>query len=138
MIGIKSHVKCRQWKLFQKRDILLYLIILLFVVIVIFWGYPSLKGNTVLVSINGVVQYHFSLDDEGTKRIESNGKKLMDLLIADADMRIIDSQCPLHLCERGTLKQAGVLVCVPQEVIITIERQGEPVKQTDEIDLITG
>jgi hypothetical protein len=62
----------------------------------------------------------------------------MDLLIDQGDIRIINSQCPLHLCERGSLKQSGVLVCVPQKVIISIVRDEEPVKDTDGIDLITG
>ena len=127
-----------QWQLFRKRDLLLYMMILLFIVIVAFWASPGSEANTVSVRINGVVRYQFSIDDEGTKPIESNGKRLMDLLITDSDVRIIHSQCPLHLCERGTLKQVGALVCVPQKVIITIDRQVEPLKQTDGVDLITG
>jgi hypothetical protein len=138
MRQFQSRVKENNYTLFQKRDLYLYTILIFFVITAVYFGFAFSKGSVVEVRINDTVQYRFSLEEEGQKSIQSNGKRLMDLLIDQGDIRIINSQCPLHLCERGSLKQSGVLVCVPQKVIISIVRDEEPVKDTDGIDLITG
>lgn len=130
--------KEKKWTLFQKRDLYLYTVLIFFVIATLYFGYASSKGSIVEVRISGAVQYRFSIEEDGKKTIESKGKKMMDLLIEKGNARIINSQCPLHFCERGSLKQSGVLVCVPQKVIITIASDEEPVKKTDGIDLITG
>ncbi len=138
MRQFKPRFKENSCTLFQKRDIYLYMILIFFIFTAVYLGIAFSKGSIVEVRINGVVQYRFSIDKEGQRTVESNGKRLMDLLIDQGDVRIINSQCPLHLCERGTLKQSGVLVCVPQKVIINIANDEEPVKEQDGIDLITG
>ncbi|MEA1884995.1 MAG: NusG domain II-containing protein [Thermotogota bacterium] len=138
MRQFKPRFKENSCALFQKRDLYLYMILIFFIFTAVYLGIAFSKGSIVEVRINGIVQYRFSLEEEGQKSIESNGKRLMDLLIDQGDVRIINSQCPLHLCERGTLKQSGVLVCVPQKVIINIANDEEPVKEQDGIDLITG
>ena len=138
MRHLNTHFKENLCPLFKKRDIYLYLFLLVLLITVVYLSFSSSKGRLLLVRINGVIRYRFSLDEEGLKSIESNGKKLMDLLINESDARIINSQCPLHLCERGTLNLTGVLVCVPQKVIITLDNEEAPVNRTDGIDLITG
>ena len=138
MRHLNTRFKEKHCPLFKKRDIYLYLFLLVILITVVYLSFASSKGSLLLVRINGVTQYRFSLDEEGIKSIESNGKKLMDLLINESDVRIINSQCPLHLCERGTLNLTGVLVCVPQKVIITLDNEEAPVNRTDGIDLITG
>ncbi len=138
MHHLKTRYKENQWKLFKQRDIYLYALLCFFLVVAVYFGYTSSNGSMIEVRIRGSIQYRFSLEETGTKIIENNGKKLMELLIDKGDVRIINSQCPLHLCERGSLIQSGVLVCVPQKVIITIADQKDPVQNSDGIDLITG
>ncbi|HPF16512.1 MAG TPA: NusG domain II-containing protein [Thermotogota bacterium] len=131
-------VELNELKLFRKRDWIVYLLLFVLIGVTVYTGMAASKGTIVRVSVNGQMRYRFSLDQEGQHVIECNGKKLMELLIADSDAKIIHSACPLHLCERGTLKQSGALVCVPQKVIIVLEQNGEAVEISDEYDLITG
>ena len=138
MRRLKTRYKENQWVLFKKRDVFIYVLLCFFLIVAIYYGYNSLNGSMIEVRINGSIHYRFSLEEDGIKKIETNGKKLMELLIDQGDAKIINSQCPLHLCERGSLKQSGVLVCVPQKVIITIANQNDPVQNSDGIDLITG
>lgn len=138
MRRLKTRYKQEQWVLFKKRDICIYSILAFFLVVAIYYADNFSSGSTIEVRIKGSIQYRFSLEEDGIKVVESNGKKLMELLIDRGDVRIINSQCPLHLCERGSLKQSGVLVCVPQKVIITVADPKEPVNNSDGIDLITG
>jgi len=138
MRRLKTRYKENQWVLFKKRDVFIYALLCFFLIVAIYYGYNSLNGSMIEVRINGSIHYRFSLEEDGIKKIETNGKKLMELLIDQGDAKIINSQCPLHLCERGSLKQSGVLVCVPQKVIITIANQNDPVQNSDGIDLITG
>ena len=138
MRRLKTRYKENQWVLFKKRDVFIYALLCFFLIVAIYYGYNSLNGSMIEVRINGSIHYRFSLEEDGIKKIETNGKKLMELLIDQGDAKIINSQCPLHLCQRGSLEQSGVLVCVPQKVIITIANQNDPVQNSDGIDLITG
>ncbi len=138
MQAFKQRDESLGFHLFRKRDIVIYVFIVAFTVSAVYFTYTMSKGDMISVRISGVIRYRFSLEDEGIKLIENNGKKLMDLVISDMDVRIVNSQCPLHLCERTVLSQSGVLVCVPQKVIVTVETEEEPVKETNGIDLITG
>jgi len=132
------HFVDKKWFLFQKKDLLLYPVFFLLLTATVYFGVTATAGKMIEVRIKGRVQYRFSLEEDGTKIIENDGAKLMTLVIEHSDAHIIHSQCPLHLCERGMLKQSGVLVCVPQKVIITIVDRQEPVKKNGGIDLITG
>lgn len=138
MRPFKSWLKPSDFALFRKRDILIYLFIATFTLATMYWVYTTSTGRVISVRINGVVRYRFSLDDEGIKRIENDGKQLMELVIDQSDVRIINSVCPRRLCEKGSLNQSGALVCVPSKVIVTFESEEAPVKDTDGIDLITG
>lgn len=137
MPHFKLSVQLNALKLFRKRDWIVYLLLFILMGVTVYTGMTTSKGTMVTVSINSQMRYRFSLQQEGQHVIEADGKKLMELLIVDSDAKIIHSACPLHLCERGTLKQTGALVCVPQKVIIVLEQNGEP-QISDEYDLITG
>jgi len=138
MPHFKLSVQLNALKLFRKRDWIVYLLLFILMGVTVYTGMATSKGTMVTVSINSQVRYRFSLQQEGQHAIEADGKKLMELLIVDSDAKIIHSACPLHLCERGTLKQTGALVCVPQKVIVVLEQNEEPIQRFDEYDLITG
>ncbi|MFW6263454.1 MAG: NusG domain II-containing protein [Thermotogota bacterium] len=138
MRHLQFQTRDSEWVLFKKRDIYLYLLIIFIVVAAVYLSFDSSTGSTIVVRIDGENRYRFTLEEDSIHTIERNGKKMMDLMIDQSDVRVINSQCPRHFCERGTLKQSGVLVCVPQKVIIIFEDEEEPVKDNDGIDMITG
>ena len=142
MQAFKQRDESLGFHLFRKRDIVIYVFIVAFTVSAVYFTYTMSKGDMISVRISGVIRYRFSLEDEGIKLIENNGKKLMDL-VTNITARYLDAQIEagadaVHLCERTALSQSGVLVCIPQKVIVTVETEEEPVKETNGIDLITG
>jgi len=124
--------------LFKKRDLFIFALIIVLTSLALFWGLDSKSGSLVSVRIRGEKRYVFDISDKGIKEINDGENHLLNLYFTGSDVRVQDSKCPLHLCERGSLMQAGVLVCVPQKVLVSIERDREPVKESGGIDLITG
>ncbi len=122
--------------LFKKRDIPIYLILLGIFLVFLFFLSGVNSGSKIIVTIDGKQHYRFTTDDVGRKSIEYDGKHLMDLVIETSDVYIEHSECPLHLCERDHLENAGVLVCIPQKVLITFEDE-EVVQGEKVVDLVT-
>lgn len=125
-------------RLFKKKDLFIFALVIALTAATLFWGLDSKSGSLVSVRIKGEKRYVFSLSDKGIKVISDGPEQLLTLCFTGSDVTIKDSKCPLHLCERTSLMQAGVLVCVPQRVLISIERAIEPVQESGGIDLVTG
>lgn len=70
-----------------------------------------------IVRANGE-QYAYSLDAEGTHKVEG-AKGTTSFEIKGGKVRIVDSSCPNKDCIRQGF--GGTLVCLPNDVIITIE-----------------
>ncbi|HOO33346.1 MAG TPA: NusG domain II-containing protein [Thermotogota bacterium] len=124
--------------LFRKKDVLVYSVLAVFFLSLLFLvsHINGGRGSNVLVQINGEACYRFSILDSGVYPIAYEGKHLMDLVIDREDVYIRDSECPLHLCERDHLNDSGVLVCVPQKVLVTFDDE-KVVDREKEVDLVT-
>ena len=125
-------------KLFRPKDLLLYFLIISFT-LVIHFNLNRTGSDMIIVKINGTTAYRFSLLEEATRTIKRDNSKIMDVLIKGENARIINSKCPLHLCEEGSIEQTGALVCVPNGVIITYDTNEINIDNPDrqEYDLMT-
>jgi hypothetical protein len=123
-------------KLFRPRDIVVYLFLIILFCFIVFSVSTINRGSKIMVQIEGKVVYQYSILENGEKNIEYNGKHLMDLIISEGDVYIRHSKCPLHLCERDRLSDSGVLVCVPQKVLVTFSDE-LVVDPESEVDLVT-
>ena len=91
-------------------------------------------GGKVIVRANGE-QYAYSLDAEGTHKVHGKcGETTFE--IKNGKVRIVDSACPNKDCIRQGF--GGTLVCLPNDVIITIENaDGETDGEKGKFDAVS-
>lgn len=89
------------------------------------------KGSDVIIEINGKPEYTFPLDIDRKIPIKGNyGDCRVE--IKDKKVRIAESDCPKKLCvEEGWISR-GVIVCLPNRVIVFVG------SSDSDIDAITG
>ena len=82
-------------------------------------------GNHVSVKTDGDI-YRFSLSDDRTEHITSNGIDLT-VMIEDGKVFISESDCPDKLCVKAgkTNSSTKPIVCVPAKVLISVEGDGD-------------
>ncbi|MDK2785823.1 MAG: hypothetical protein PWQ80_502 [Thermotoga sp.] len=104
-------------KFFEKRDLLIFLIVLLsvglsFVVSGENGGKVVVEGKDFRKVLEKPGLYDITEDGRFLMRVEFNGKKV----------RVVESTCPLKICVKtGWVGPGGTIVCVPNEVIIYFE-----------------
>lgn len=77
------------------------------------------ESRTVLIDVNGKTAYIFPLQENRTISVEGpHGRTIVE--INGNRARIIDSPCPYKLCVKQGWIQKGSLVCLPNNVVITI------------------
>ncbi len=91
--------------------------------------YPS--GNWVLIEVDGKLLYRFSLFEERTVSVKGPmGYTTVE--IRDGRVRVKDSPCPEKICVRQGWIQKGVIICLPNRVVVRVG--GED----NRVDAITG
>ncbi len=91
--------------------------------------YPS--GNWVLIEVEGKLLYRLSIFEEKTISIKGPmGYTTVE--IKDGRVRVKDSPCPEKICVRQGWIQKGVIICLPNRVVIRVG--GED----NRVDAITG
>jgi hypothetical protein len=77
------------------------------------------KGRTVLIEVDGHPLYVLPLDRD--RIVEVEGPRGMTVIeIRQEKVRIKDSPCPTKQCVKQGWIDHGVLVCLPNKVVITI------------------
>jgi len=104
-------------KFFEKRDLLIFLLILFIV------GFslviPGENGKKVVVEGK---DFRKVLEKPGVYDITEDGKFLMRVEFNGKKVRVVESTCPLKICVKtGWVGPGGTIVCVPNEVIIYFE-----------------
>ncbi|MGP1496786.1 MAG: NusG domain II-containing protein [Treponema sp.] len=107
----------------QKIRVLDFVILFIIMAAAVFMTVKNIsqKGNKIIVHALGK-DYEYSSETDGTYSVEGLiGTTTFQ--VKGGKVRIIDSPCANRLCiNQGW---ASPLVCLPNEVIITLENQGE-------------
>jgi hypothetical protein len=98
-------------------DILIIFFFLLFAFFL-----PRNKGEKVIISVDKINDFVYPLNQN--REITVNGKLgEAKVVIRDGRVRILDSPCPLKICEnKGWISKKGdCIICVPNRIVIRIE-----------------
>jgi hypothetical protein len=95
------------------------LVIILFLSFVFFL--PKKRGEKVIISVDKTNNFVYPLNQD--KEIIVKGKLgEAKVVIRDGRVRILDSPCPLKICEKkGWISKRGdFIICIPNRVVIKI------------------
>ncbi len=93
------------------------------------------QGNDVIIEINGKTAYSFALDTNRTFPVPGPcGETVIE--IRDKKVRVREAHCPNRLCEKQGWVSKGVIVCLPNRIVISVG--GKAADSTKGIDAITG
>ncbi len=110
-------------KLLGKYDFLLITIILtLSIPFIVFQSHD----HRLVVIVMREGKTILKVSSPGRYVVTWKGKYLMRIEFDGSRVRVVDSTCPLKLCEKmGWVKPGGTIVCVPNKVIVTFENVRE-------------
>jgi hypothetical protein len=94
-------------------------IIILFLFFVFFL--PKNQGEKVIISVDKINNFVYPLNQD--KEIIVNGKLgEAKVIIRDGRVRILNSPCPLKICEKkGWISKKGdFIICIPNRIVIKI------------------
>lgn len=121
-----------QKKLITKSDILFTVAIAAAVLLVWFFTLPRAEGKTVVIRRDGETIAALPLTEDTSYGVSGLYHNVFE--IKGGSVRIVDTDCPNHQCEKtGSISRAGeAIVCAPNGVTATITG-GEA-----DVDGITG
>ena len=110
-----------------KNDMILIAVILAMIVAYAFFFLLSREaGDTVVVTVDGVLFGEYHLDEECTVEIRS-GQGVNILVIEGGHAFVSHADCPDGICarHRPISYDGESIICLPHEVVITIVSQSE-------------
>ncbi len=113
----------------KKGDIAL---IIIAVIVLAIWLFPSQSGEVVKVYVDGELYTSLPLDTDNATLIKSEyGEN--SLVIRDKKVYVTDADCPDKLCEKSKISKSGSsIVCLPNRLSIIIEGG----KKDEKIDVV--
>lgn len=87
------------------------------------------SADKIKITIDGELYEEVSLDKNQTVIIEIPGEEGSNTLeIKDGYAKMIDSNCPDHLCEQQhrISKKGETIICLPNKVIAEVQSKEEP------------
>ncbi|SFP59535.1 hypothetical protein SAMN04487928_10492 [Butyrivibrio proteoclasticus] len=95
-------------------------------------------GKTVVVSVDGVEKYTFTLDEDLEFKIEGYEGGTNYLVIKDGEACLTEASCPDLLCvHMGKISSQGQsIICLPNRVVVEIRDDNE--SDPKEFDAIVG
>ena len=117
-------------------DKLLFLILIAASVASIFISREAMpQGADVIVEINGKTAYTFALDKDRTFPVPGPcGDTVIE--IKDKKVRVREAHCPNRLCEKQGWAAKGVIVCLPNRIVISVG--GKAADSRKDVDAVTG
>ena len=117
-------------------DKLLFLLLVAASVAGIFISREALpQGSGVIVEVNGRPQYTFPLDKDKTLAVPGPyGDTLVE--IKNRKVRVREAHCPNRLCEKQGWVSKGVIVCLPNHIVINVG--GKADMAPEDVDAVTG
>ena len=108
-----------------RNDIILVAVIFVFAIaFLLFFQMNKQQGSSVIVKIDGVDKYTYSLNEDFTVDIFTgeNDEFINTLVIKDGKAYISQANCPDKICEghRAVSYSGETIVCLPHKVIIEI------------------
>jgi len=92
------------------------------------------KARNVLIEVDGHPLYVLPMGRDGIVEVEGpRGKTIVEL--KQEKVRVKDSPCPAKQCVKQGWAEHGVIVCLPNKVVITIGNDGDDVDTV--VDAIT-
>jgi len=85
-----------------------------------FFPLPASTSKKAVVYLNGQRLKVINLNHPHLETITYQGKKLMELQVANSGVRVISSTCPDKLCQRqgAIFREGDVLICLPNKIVI--------------------
>jgi hypothetical protein len=116
-----------------KNDIIFIAVILaLILALGAFYVFSHGEGDTVTVTVGGVLYGEYPLSEGRTVEIK-NGESVNLLIIEGGRARVASASCPDGICaaHKPISRDGESIVCLPNEVVITVNK-----KSTDSPDII--
>ena len=112
----------------KRNDIILATAILIIAVAgLLFFNATKENGSFVVVKIDGVEKYSYSITDNITKEIITgeNGEYTNTLVIKDGKVSVSTANCPDKICvgHREISFVGETIVCLPHKVVIEIQKE---------------
>lgn len=108
-----------------RNDVILAAVIVIIAVAgLLFINGTKVKGNRVVVKINGVETQSYSLSENTEFKIETgkNNENINVVVIENGKVRVTDADCPDGICKdyRPISYVGQTIVCLPHKVVIEI------------------
>ncbi len=109
-------------KIFRQKDIIIVFITVVIALI------PALVlernrafSNVVVVEVDGKVVMR--IEKPGRYDVYRKGKRITTVVFNGKEVRVVNSTCPLKLCEKmGWIKPGGEIICVPNHLVVKFEK----------------
>lgn len=109
---------------FRNDAILAAVILIIAVALLLFINGTKVKGNRVVVKINGVATESYSLSENTEFEIKTgeNNKDRNTVVIENGKVRVTEADCPDGICKdyRPISYVGQTIVCLPHKVVIEI------------------
>ncbi len=112
----------------KRNDIILAAAILIIAVAgLLFVNATKENGSSVVVKIDGVEKYKYSLEENITQEIITgdNGEYTNTLVIEDGKACVVNANCPDGICvEHREISYVGeTIVCLPHKVVVEVQKE---------------
>ncbi len=109
---------------FRNDFILAAVIVIIAVAVLLFINGTKVKGNSVVVKINGVVTQSYPLSENSEFEIKTgkNNENINVVIVENEKVRVVKADCPDGICkEYRPISYVGqTIVCLPHKVVIEI------------------
>lgn len=105
--------------IFRKRDVFVFIIIAI-VLLVCGLRPKSYNPGKVVVFVEGRVV--MAITKPGEYPVYKDGQRITTVVFDGRKVRVMDSQCPLKVCEKmGWVDPGGEIICVPNKLVVKFE-----------------
>ena len=108
-------------RIFTKRDVVIAILAFSIPLVFVFLKNGEGYSKRVVVEISGEV--YEVIDRPGRYPVVVNGRRITTVVYDGNRVRVVDSDCPLKICEKmGWIEPGGEIICVPNKLVVRFER----------------
>ena len=120
----ENEVSSQKKRKFRNDGILAAVILIIAVAVLLLMNLTKVKGNSVVVKIDGVETQRYSLEEniEFEIRTGENDEDYNIVVIEDGKVSVAEANCPDGICEdyRPISYVGRTIICLPHKVVIEI------------------
>ena len=107
---------------FRNDGILAAVIIIIAVAVLLFMKLTREQGNSVVVKIDGVETYRYSLSESVELEVKTGDGNYNVVVIKDGKVSVVDADCPDGICEeyRPISYVGETIVCLPHKMVVEV------------------